>query len=166
MSPTSANTDLGDLARHLHQTFVANHWAHAEQLADGKYNTVYKPLSVARIELLLQNGESCLTYQLSSGALRWVCFDVDIKRDVLERGNYKTIRPEAESEIIKVSSLLCAYLDERKIPSLFEFSGNRGAHVWILWKDFVDQSCGFALQQKILDDCRPLLDCNYVDIDR
>lgn len=83
MSSNETNSDLRNLASQLHKTFVANHWAHAEQLADGKYSTVYRPLGITRIESLLVNEESCLTYQLSSGGLRWVCFDVDIKRETL-----------------------------------------------------------------------------------
>ena len=166
MSPPPTNTELEDLARLLHQTFVANHWAHAEQLADGKYSTVYRPLDPKRIHSLLKNGESCLTYQLSSGALRWVCFDVDIKREVLAKENYQALKNDAQSEIVNVSSLLCAYLFKHNIPYLIEYSGNRGAHVWVVWSEFVDQSYGFSLQQKILDDCQPLRGCSYADIDR
>lgn len=145
---------------------MANLWAHAEQLADGSYNTIYKPLGTARIESLLLNGESCLTYQLSSGALRWVCFDVDIKREILTRENYAAVKDEAQIEVIKVISLLCAYLEENKLPYLLEFSGNRGAHVWVLWKEFVDQRYGYVLQQKLLEGSRALAACSLTAIDR
>ncbi len=145
---------------------MANLWAHAEQLTDGSYNTIYKPLGTARIESLLLNGESCLTYQLSSGALRWVCFDVDIKREILTREDYATVKDEAQMEVIKVISLLCVYLEENKLPYLLEFSGNRGAHVWVLWKELVDQRYGYVLQQKLLEGSRALTACSLTAIDR
>jgi hypothetical protein len=166
MSSNDTNPTLRDLASQLHNTFVANHWAHAEQLSDGSYNTVHKPLSIARIHALLLNGESCLTYQLSSGALRWICFDVDIKREVLTREDYATVKGDAQMEVVQVASLLCAHLTEYKVPHLLEFSGNRGAHVWVIWKEFVDQSYGYALQQKLLEVSQALLTCSLTTVDR
>lgn len=166
MNSNNTNPALQDLARKLHETFVANHWAHAEQLADGSYNTLYKPLGIARIQSLLLNGESCLTYQLTSGALRWVCFDVDIKRETLIREDYTTVKNEAQKEVIEVVSLLCTYLAAVKLPYLLEFSGNRGAHVWVVWKGFVDQRYGYALQQKLLESSQALNACRLTAIDR
>lgn len=166
MSTNDISPDLRELASQLHNTFVANHWAHAEQLADGSYQTVYKPLGTSRIQSLLVKGESCLTYQLSSGALRWVCFDVDIKREILVGEDYESVKDEAHMEVIKVVSLLCTHLARKTIPYLLEYSGNRGAHVWVIWKEFVDQRYGYALQQKLLEDSQALNSCNLTAIDR
>jgi hypothetical protein len=55
MNPPSAKSNLEDLARYVHTVFVANHWAHAEQLDDGKYNTV-EVLSEPRM-VGMQRGE-------------------------------------------------------------------------------------------------------------
>jgi hypothetical protein len=156
MSSNNSTSSLQALAGQLHSTFVANHWAHAEQLSGGNYRTIHKPLGITRIESLLLNGESCLTYQLSSGGLRWVCFDADIRSEILTREDYPAIKNKAQSEVIKIASLLCAHLTEKKVPYLLEFSGNRGAHVWVLWSEFVEQRCGFALQQKILEGSQAL----------
>jgi hypothetical protein len=145
---------------------VANQWAHAEQNDDGSYRTVYNPLGESRIYSLLEKGESCLTYQLSSGALKWVCFDVDIKREILQNEDYATIKPDAQTEIIKIVSLLCDFLNQKAIPYLLEFSGNRGAHVWVIWKEFVKASYGYALQQKVLEGSHALMACRFTAIDR
>ena len=166
MSPDVSAQDLRELASQLHSTFVANHWAHAEQCDDGSYRTVYKPLGVSRIYSLLDRGESCLTYQMSSGALKWACFDVDIKREILQREDYPSIKAEAQTEIIKVVSLLCDYLKEKAIRYLLEFSGNRGAHVWVIWNEFVEQRYGYALQQKVLEGSQALAACSFTAIDR
>lgn len=166
MSSNESAQNLRELASQIHFTFVANHWAHAEQYDDGSYRTVYKPLGASRIYSLLERGESCLTYQLSSGALKWVCFDVDIKREILQREDYPSIKAEAQTEIIKVVSLLCDYLKEKTIPYLLEFSGNRGAHVWVIWREFVEQRYGYALQQRVLEGSQALAACSFTAIDR
>jgi hypothetical protein len=145
---------------------VANHWAHAEQDDDGSYRTVDKPLGESRIYSMLEKGESCLTYQLSSGALKWVCFDVDIKREILKSEDYPTIKSEAQTEIIKIVSLLCDFLKQKAIPYLLEFSGNRGAHVWVIWKELVKEKYGYALQQKVLEGSQALTACRFTTIDR
>ncbi|MFT5632575.1 MAG: hypothetical protein ACI9SQ_000281 [Rubritalea sp.] len=166
MSSNGTNSSLRDLAGHLHRSFVANLWAHAEQLPDGDYCTLYKPLDKAKIETLLINGDSCLTYQLASGGLRWVCFDVDIKSEILFQKDYVRVEKEAQMEVVKVVSLLSSYLTRNRIPYLLEFSGNRGAHVWVLWKEFVDQRSGYALIQKILEGSEALKSCILTAIDK
>ncbi len=166
MKLNEVNADLVELANHLYQNFVVNHWAHAEQLTSGKYNTVYKPLNQQKIYSVLSSGESCSTYQLSSGRIRWVCFDIDIKREVIAGQNYDKLKLDAESEVVKITSILCKFLDEKAVPYFLEHSGNRGAHLWILWEEYVDQSFGYALQQKILDTVKPLRSSIYTEIDR
>ena len=166
MSSTKSTQDLRKLASQLHSTFVANHWAHAEQDDDGSYRTVDKPLGEFRIYSMLEKGESCLTYQLSSGALKWVCFDVDIKREILKSEDYPTIKSEAQTEIIKIVSLLCDFLKQKAIPYLLEFSGNRGAHVWVIWKELVKEKYGYALQRKVLEGSQALTACRFTTIDR
>jgi len=166
MSSNDPSQDLRELASLLHSKFVANHWAHAEQCDDGSYRTVYKPLGESRIYSMLERGESCLTYQLSSGSLKWVCFDVDIKREILQREDYADIKAEAQTEIIKVVSSLCDYLKEKAISYMLEFSGNRGAHVWVIWRAFVKESYGYALQQRVLEGSQALTACSFTAIDR
>jgi hypothetical protein len=115
---------------------------------------------------MLEKGESCLTYQLSSGALKWACFDVDIKREILQHEDYPSIKAEAQTEIIKVVSMLCDYLKQKQIPYLIEFSGNRGAHMWVIWSEFVKEGHGYALQQRVLEGSQALTKCKFTAIDR
>ena len=154
------------LAGQLHSIFTANHWAHAEQLADGNYKTVYAPLGISRIQSLLEEGDSCLTYQLSSGGLRWICFDVDIKSETLKREDYADVEKEAQQEVIDVVTLLVDFLNEKKLSYLLEYSGNRGAHVWVLWKEVVNQRSGYALLQYILEGSQALIACKLTTIDK
>lgn len=166
MKQRESSHTLLNLAIEIQRAFVVNNWAYAEQISNGKYNTVYEPLNVPKIESMLAKEGSCLSYQLSAGRLKWICFDIDIRKEVLSKLDYHEIREAAQTEIKTVASRICSYLEGKRVPYLIEFSGNRGVHIWLRWNELVEMRSGYALQQIILNETQPLAETSLVGIDR
>ncbi|MDZ4752132.1 MAG: reverse transcriptase domain-containing protein [Flavobacteriales bacterium] len=166
MKQSESSQILLNLAIEIQRAFVVNNWAYAEQISNGKYNTVYEPLNVPKIASMLAKEGSCLSYQLSAGRLKWICFDIDIRKEILSRLDYHEIREAAQTEIKTVASRICLYLESKRVPYLIEFSGNRGVHIWLRWNELVELRSGYALQQIIFDETQPLAETIFVGIDR
>lgn len=166
MAVTAHSQELEAIAEQLFRVFVGNPKAYAEQLQDGNYKTVYKPLHKERILRMLKDGGSLLTYQMAHHRLRWVCFDLDIKKDVLSRDDFRLLEQAAQAEIFSTARKIVAILENRRIQYLFEFSGNRGVHIWILWEGWVQRNFGFSVQQRVLDESDALAGLSYTTIDR
>lgn len=133
------------LAIQIYEIFVANNRRYAVQLDDGNYNTVYKPLRPVTIKKMLEMGESYLTYQESAGYVKWICLDFDIAKHALEQGGVDPYAPELHESVSKAVNFLKKY----EIPFLLEFSGNRGFHIWIIFKAFIAKAVAFAIVDKI-----------------
>jgi hypothetical protein len=156
---------LEDIATHLHQMFVGNPKVYAEQDEEG-YKTVYKPLNINRIKGMLSEESALMTYQMSFSHLRWVCFDIDIKKEFLDKLDDADIKEATQKEVLFVVEEVVKFLQAGNIPYLLEFSGSRGVHIWVLWKDWIARKVGYGFQQWVLDSTSIVSKLNYCAIDR
>lgn len=77
--------------------------------------------------------------------------------------NEKTVI--AQTELERTVRCFCESLQERGIPYLLEFSGNRGFHVWITFSEKINYRVGYEIQQELIS--RPNLDydINLIGLD-
>ncbi|MGI2179043.1 reverse transcriptase domain-containing protein [Shewanella frigidimarina] len=130
-------TSLENLANKLHELFVMNQKLYAVQLDDGSYKTTYSPIYPAVIAKMLDNKGSLLTYQESEGYVRWVCLDFDVKKEYLSEVNIHL------DTLVTVVEQASDILKSMNIDFLLEHSGNRGIHIWVVFKTEIIKSVAY-----------------------
>ncbi|WP_252183586.1 reverse transcriptase domain-containing protein [Rossellomorea vietnamensis] len=138
------------IAKKLHENFVINKKYFAEQSETGKYSTKNKMFDPLRINNMLVNKKSYLTYQQLKSRLIWLCLDYDIDKKVVEKDFFSNQEYYFDLLIREVRNT-CRYLDELGIQYISEFSGNRGIHLWIVFTQPVEKKQGYLLLEKILN---------------
>ncbi|GAB2707645.1 RNA-directed DNA polymerase [Aliiglaciecola aliphaticivorans] len=131
------HTSLETLANKLHDLFVMNQKLYAVQMEDGSYKTIYRPIYPAVIAKMLNEKGSLLTYQESAGYVRWVCLDFDVKKEFLGELDIHL------HALVNVVEQTCRILKDMNIDFLLEHSGNRGIHIWIIFKTEVVKSIAY-----------------------
>ncbi|MEC2496839.1 hypothetical protein P9W82_25650, partial [Bacillus cereus] len=143
MLARNVKVDIRDLykslATELYENFVINKKYFAEQLSNGKYSTKNNIFDPLRINDMLINQKSYLTYQQVKTRLKWICLDFDIDKKILEKDFPKDQQKYIDILINEVREI-CKFLDSYKIDYLTEFSGNRGIHVWVIFTEPVEKS--------------------------
>ena len=135
---------------------------YAEQQDDGTYRKKAGVVNSELIKQVLLNQKSIAIYQKNNDlTIKWICFDFDILKscidsDLIHRG---------EKELEKTTNIFCHRLEQRGIPFLLEYSGNRGFHVWITFDEAVNYRTGFDIQQAILQDVGLDFDSSLIGID-
>jgi len=86
----------------------------ARQNGDGSYALVKSPLTDRAILSHLRGEETVGLLTYSDGTTQWVCIDVDIRRSAAVESIHEK-------------------LHQLSIPSLTEFSGCKGFHVWVFF---------------------------------
>ena len=86
----------------------------ARQNGDGSYTLVKSPLTDRVILSHLRGEVTVALLPYSNGTTKWVCIDVDVRRSAA----VESVREK---------------LHRLSIPSLTEFSGRKGFHVWVLF---------------------------------
>ena len=109
----------------IRELFFARTDVFAVQMPDGVYKTVRQELTDEDIEAHLR-GEIVLgSYQLApDNTVKWLCFDFDA-----EDGNSQSVLPEAKRLVEYIKSK-----DAYRNAYMWEFTGNRGFHVWVFVK--------------------------------
>ena len=106
---------------------------------------VDEPLTYKVIQNHLQHKITVAIYQLDKDSkIKWICFDFD-------DGNAQTNAQK-----------LYDYLISKKLfrhSTLLEYTGGRGYHVWVFFKQKISAAAGKILCQKILDRCN--LSCEF-----
>ncbi|KOR80289.1 hypothetical protein AM232_18820 [Bacillus sp. FJAT-21352] len=142
-----------NLAIKLDEIFVMNKKRYAEQLQDGNYNTKNNIIDPLRINDMLVNNKSYLTYQQVKTKLKWICLDFDIDKKVLEN-NFSENKKKYMDLLINEVKKVCSFLDSNDIKYLAEFSGNRGVHIWVIFTETIEKSHAFQLIEEILKELR------------
>lgn len=90
MLARNVKVDIRDLykslATELYENFVINKKYFAEQLSNGKYSTKNNIFDPLRINDMLINQKSYLTYQQVKTRLKWICLDFDIDKKDTRKG--------------------------------------------------------------------------------
>lgn len=127
----------------LYNNFVINNRAAAIQQEDGRYITMYIPVSIALIEQMIKSNGSMGCYQQGyrSQYIKWICIDFDCKNK--SNPNLTVLENTLVSKLTEV-------LDSKNIHYLKEFSGRRGIHIWILFDSTITKSDGYGIISSLL----------------
>lgn len=135
---------------------------YVEQKEDGTYRKKAGVVNSKLIEQVLLEQKSIAIYQKNNDlTIRWICFDFDILKSCIDSDSMH----KGERELQKTINVFCQKLEQREIPFLLEYSGNRGFHVWITFDEAVNYRTGYDIQQAILQDVGLDFDSNLIDID-
>ncbi len=142
-----------EIAKKEYEFFVVNTCAAGIQQKDGKYITKYVPLSPFVIENMLLQHESMGCYQqgYKTNKIKWVCLDFDCKN----KDN-----PDVEKLYNQYVVPFIKLLEELQVSYLTEFSGRRGIHVWIVFKELFSKEIGFKILNELLKRCAVLSSIN------
>ncbi|MBG9858131.1 TOTE conflict system archaeo-eukaryotic primase domain-containing protein [Bacillus wiedmannii] len=152
-----------NLATELFDKFVINKKYFAEQQSNGKYSTKNNIFDPLRINGMLMNQKSYLTYQQVKTRLKWICLDFDIDKKILENDFPKDQQKYIDILINEVREI-CRFLDSFKIDYLIEFSGNRGIHIWVIFTEPVEKSHAFQLVKRLNEEIENNLS-PYINVD-
>ena len=152
------HTSLETLANKLHELFVMNQKLYAVQMEDGSYKTTYRPIYPAVIAKMLDEKGSLLTYQESDGYVRWVCLDFDVKKEFLCELDIHL------HTLVTVVEQTCNILKSMNIDFLLEHSGNRGIHIWVIFKTEVVKSLAYNFVSYVYKKIGTLPDAIGIDL--
>lgn len=143
---------LNRLSHLILTNFVARQNAYAVQDDLGSYHTKYLKITKYTVRHMIRNKLSLLTYQmLDSKKLKWCCLDFDIQKKVIDEDGFQQTKETHLAKLISVVSVVCRFLNEKKINYLVEFSGNRGFHVWIIFSEPALKDIAHKILVKICD---------------
>ncbi|MGX5529748.1 TOTE conflict system archaeo-eukaryotic primase domain-containing protein [Bacillus toyonensis] len=151
------------LAIELYEKFVINKKYFAEQLSNGKYSTKNNFFDPLRINDMLINQKSYLTYQQIKTKLKWICLDFDIDKKILET-DFPKDQQKYINILINEVRAICKFLDSYKIDYLAEFSGNRGIHIWVLFTEPVEKLHAFQFVQRLVEKIKNN-PSSYINVD-
>lgn len=150
------NSIISELAKIEYDLFVINTFAVGIQAANGNYYKKNIPVSPLIIQKMIENKGSMGCYQqgYKTDRLRWICFDFDCKN----RDN-----PDMDGLYNNCVIPLINYLDKLNIAYMTEFSGRRGIHVWIIFKEVTSKAIAYHIMSAILSEIKELSDIDESD---
>jgi hypothetical protein len=153
---------INKLATLLQETFATNQSFYLEQQRDGTYRKKSGIVSVKCLEKMLRDTSSIAILQKNiDSSVKWICFDFDILKSHLDSDKTE----KAKEELKRCTAEFCFGLESIQIPYLLEFSGNRGFHIWVTFKDSIEYRAGFEFQQAILEQLDATYDEQLVALD-
>ena len=148
---------ISKIANRIYDLFVVNPYAIAIQQKNGAYLTKYVKYDASVLEAMLYSKGAAGCYQqgFRNALIKWICLDYDCK----DKEN-----PDLDGLYNYIRENILKSLDELGIRYLTEFSGRRGIHVWIIFKEFLEKKTGYQIIQKILEEKN--LDYEKYDLDK
>ncbi|KAA1150111.1 TOTE conflict system archaeo-eukaryotic primase domain-containing protein, partial [Pseudoalteromonas fuliginea] len=155
-------SDIFPISNLLKNLFASNSNYHARQMPDGRYIKAKGTISSYEIRKMLFNQQSIAIYQRNRNTtVNWICYDFDIIKSVLG----SKLQNEAEAHIVELVNSFCAFLDNKNVEYLLEFSGNRGFHVWLLFDTSISYKNAHQILKTILNSSNIDTNWGLVDID-
>ncbi|WP_242170998.1 MULTISPECIES: reverse transcriptase domain-containing protein [unclassified Pseudomonas] len=153
---------LNELAKLLHGFLATDQSYHAQQQSDGTYRKRAGAITSKLLEKNIKDGASLAIYQKNTDlTIKWICFDFDILKSNLNDEN----RSAAQAELERSVDVFCQSLDSLGVPYLLEFSGNRGFHIWITFREKISYRTGFEIEQALLDAAELSFNKDLIAID-
>ena len=135
---------------------------HVDQQDDGTYRKKAGVVTPELIKQVLLDQKSIAIYQKNNDlTIKWICFDFDILKSCID----SDLVTRGDKELKRVVNIFCQTLEQRGIPFLLEYSGNRGFHIWITFDEAVKYRAGFDIQQAILQDVGLNFDSSLIGVD-
>ncbi len=128
--------------------------SHARQWvsANGKsgYNPVQEPLTHAKIRGHLMGLYTLGAYQLSlQNRVKWIVFDIDITKEHLADIHDPQFDAWIQEGFFNILTNIKKVLDLYQIEALYEFSGFKGYHVWLLFQSEINAALAKNIAQKL-----------------
>ncbi|MFW2351885.1 reverse transcriptase domain-containing protein [Aliarcobacter butzleri] len=156
---------MSELANKLFECFVINQRYFAIQ-KNGYYHAKNQYVNSKTIENILNNKNSFLCYQEDYNLIKWICFDFDVNKELIDNGEFDKNKSDFYQELnISIQKLL-DFLNKKDINYLIEFSGNRGIHIWILFENNITRQDGYIIFQSILDKADIQLNTKFFSLDK
>lgn len=156
---------MNELANKIFEYFVMNQRYFAIQ-RNGYYNAKNQYINSKTIENILNNKNSFLCYQEDYNLIKWICFDFDVNKELIDNGEFDKNKSDFYQELnISIQKLL-DFLNKKDISYLIEFSGNRGIHIWILFENNITRQDGYIIFQSILDKADIQLNTKKFSLDK
>jgi len=149
----------------LFEFFVKNNRYFAIQ-EGSKYIAKRDYVNQFTIERILNHKESFLCYQEDFNYIKWICFDFDVSKKLIEDGSFERDKQIFYEKLIDKIEILCKFLDSKEIDYLLEFSGRRGVHLWILFNENITRQEGYIILETILNEAQMNLDTNSFPLDK
>jgi len=129
---------------------------HARQWVSSKgmsgYNPVSEPFTHANIRGHLMGLYTLGVYQLNlQNRVKWLVFDIDIAKEHLPDLHDPQFSSWIEEGFCYSLNSIKQVLDTYQIQALYEFSGFKGYHVWILFQNEISASLARGLAQKLAE---------------
>lgn len=156
---------MSEIANKLFEYFVINQRYFAIQ-KNGYYHAKNQYINSKTIENILHNKNSFLCYQEDYNLIKWICFDFDVNKELIDNGDFEKNKSSFYQDLnISIQKLL-DFLNKKNIDYLIEFSGNRGIHIWILFENNITRQDGYIIFQAILDKADIQLDTQKFSLDK
>jgi hypothetical protein len=153
------------LACKLFEYFIINQRYFAIQ-KNGYYYAKNQYINCKTIENILHNKNSFLCYQEDYNLIKWICFDFDVNKELIDNGEFEKNKSYFYKNLnISIQKLL-DFLNKKDIKYLIEFSGNRGIHIWILFENNITRQDGYIIFQSILNKADIELDTQKFSLDK
>jgi len=156
---------MRNLAIKLFEYFVINQRYFAIQ-RNGYYHAKNQYINSKTIENILHNKNSFLCYQEDYNLIKWICFDFDVNKEIIDNGEFEKNKSDFYQELNVSIQKLLDFLNKKDINYLIEFSGNRGIHIWILFENNITRQDGYIVFQAILDRADIQLDSQKFSLDK
>ncbi|MTC51226.1 hypothetical protein GKR59_16525 [Providencia alcalifaciens] len=135
---------------------------HVDQQDDGTYRKKAGVVTPELIKQVLLDQKSIAIYQKNNDlTIKWICFDFDILKSCIDSG----LASQGDKELKRAVNIFYQTLEQRGIPFLLEYSGNRGFHIWITFDEAVKYKTGYDIQQAILQDAGLNFDSSLIGVD-
>ncbi len=155
---------IDSLSKQLFSSFVIN----KRYYSDGKfgYRASRIPINHKTIIKMLESKSSLLCYQEDFGETKWICFDFDIITNVTGSDDFDIKEESLYNELFIEINKLTKFLTSKGIDYLIEFSGNRGLHLWVLFREKVSRFDSYIILKRILDSSEIYLSIDKFALDK
>lgn len=154
-----------DISKKLYDYFVINKKYFAIQ-KNNIYLAKNQFINQKTIENNLIHKQSFLCYQEDNNKIKWICFDFDINKEVIESSGYEERKETLYIELVSKINELIAFLKKHDIDFIIEFSGNRGIHLWIVFNSYLTRQDGYMIFKSILEQSGLKLNSSYFSLDK
>lgn len=130
------------------ENFHARQWISDKGKAG--YTPVSEPLTHTQIRSHLLGLYTVGTYQLNlSNQVKWIMFDLDVSKEYLNDLNDPQFKDWLDNGFFEVLGRIHQLLASFHLNPLYEFSGYKGYHIWVLFNQFISASLARGVAQKL-----------------
>lgn len=139
-------SELIRLSNLLHKVFASDQYSHIRQQPNGDYIKINKPLTSSVVRSNIEEKGAVGAYQKNiDSTVCWICYDFDVKKKYVGSDYFDT----AINFLYKMVDGFCEGLASLGIPYLLEYSGNRGMHVWVFFKERIEYRTAYEIADTI-----------------